>query len=111
MNLFRKISDRNQRQKALKSQKRHVKHLALLAGVAIASVFCLNDYANEMQEIRHLCEEGRPEDVRRLVDDRNLVSSIVAYINEVISSENNICETDFPDRALWDEYPPIQHCE
>jgi len=92
-----------------KAQRKGVKNLVVLVGAVIVSVLCINDYISESEHTRILCMQGKIEEVRKLVDDRNLVSNMVAYIDEIFNGEMDICGTDFPDTLLWDEYPPIVH--
>jgi len=79
----------------------------MLACLAIASVLCLNDYSSEEVQRRLLCQLGKPEEARKLVDDRNLASSMVAYVDEILNGAIDVCETAFPIGILFDEYPPL----
>ena len=90
-------------------QKKGMKNLVVLAGLAIASVLCLNDYSSEEVQRRLLCQLGKTEEARKLVDDRNLASTMVAYDDEILNGEIDVCETEFPPGILFDEYPPIDH--
>ena len=90
-------------------QKKGMKNVIMLAGLAIASVLCLNDYSSDEVQRRLLCQMGRTEEARKLVDDRNLASTMVAYVDEILNGAIDVCETEFPPGILFDEYPPLTH--
>jgi len=113
MILTRNHSSDRHRSSSSRSQKKGMqkgmKNLVVLAGLAIASVLCLNDYSSEESQRRLLCQQGKTEEAKMLVDDRNLASTIVAYVDEILNGAIDVCETDFPIGILFDEYPPISH--
>ena len=90
-------------------QKKGMKNVIMLAGLAIASVLCLNDYSSDEVQRRLLCQMGRTEEARKLVDDRNLASTMVAYVDEILNGAIDVCETEFPPGILFDEYPALTH--
>ncbi len=86
----------------------------MLGLCALASFSALSDYAEYLEKRRSLCEQGKSDEAYELSMERNLVSTIVAYIDEAMNGDVDPCETIFPAHGLqadglFDEYPPLVH--
>ena len=82
----------------------------LLGVFALASLGAVNDYADFVGKHRGLCELGKSEEALQLVTERNLASSIIAYIEGAVNGNLAPCEnTIIPESGVFEEYPTITH--